>query len=31
MNNLKAILIDLSGTIHVENEVINGSVEALKR
>lgn len=31
MKRLKAVLIDLSGTIHIENEVINGSIEALKK
>lgn len=28
---IKAILIDLSGTLHIENCVINGAVNALKR
>ncbi len=28
---LKAILIDLSGTLHIENELITGSVEALNK
>jgi ribonucleotide monophosphatase NagD (HAD superfamily) len=28
---LKAILIDLSGTLHVENTAIPGAVDALKR
>jgi ribonucleotide monophosphatase NagD (HAD superfamily) len=31
MNKLKAILIDLSGTLHVGDELIAGSVEALKK
>lgn len=31
MNKLKAILIDLSGTLHIENDAIPGSIEALKR
>jgi ribonucleotide monophosphatase NagD (HAD superfamily) len=29
MSKLKAVLIDLSGTLHVENELIPGSIEAL--
>ncbi|KAG8225151.1 hypothetical protein J437_LFUL006175 [Ladona fulva] len=29
--SLKAVLIDLSGTLHVENDVIPGSIEALNR
>lgn len=28
---LKAVLIDLSGTLHVENETTPGAVEALKK
>lgn len=28
---IKAILIDLSGTLHVENTAIPGAVDALKR
>lgn len=28
---LRAVLIDLSGTLHIENEVIPGVAEALKR
>lgn len=28
---LKAVLIDLSGTLHIENELIPGSVEALNK
>lgn len=28
---LKAVLIDLSGTLHIENEVTPGAVEALKK
>lgn len=28
---LKAILIDLSGTLHVDDEPTKGAVEALKR
>jgi Predicted sugar phosphatases of the HAD superfamily len=28
---LKTILIDLSGTLHVENTAIPGAVDALKR
>ena len=31
MKHLKAILIDLNGTLHVENEIIAGTVEALKK
>lgn len=31
MTNLKAVLIDLSGTLHVENESTPGAVEALNR
>lgn len=27
----KAVLIDLSGTLHIENELISGSVEALNK
>ncbi|XP_075213391.1 haloacid dehalogenase-like hydrolase domain-containing protein 2 [Lycorma delicatula] len=30
-SRLKAVLIDLSGTLHVENEIIPGAVEALKK
>lgn len=29
--SVKTVLIDLSGTLHIENNVINGSIEALKR
>ena len=28
---IRGVLVDLSGTIHVENTVIPGSIEALKR
>jgi ribonucleotide monophosphatase NagD (HAD superfamily) len=28
---LKAVLVDLSGTLHIENEVSHGAVEALER
>ena len=28
---LKTVLIDLSGTLHVENSAIPGAVDALKR
>lgn len=28
---IKTVLVDLSGTIHIENEVVPGSLEALKR
>jgi len=28
---IRSILVDLSGTIHVENKVIPGSIEAIKR
>ena len=28
---IRGVLIDLSGTIHVENSVIPGSIQALKR
>jgi len=31
LSSIRALLIDLSGTIHVENEVIPGAVEAVKR
>lgn len=31
MNKLKAILIDLSGTLHIEDEIVPGAVEALSR
>lgn len=31
MSKLKAVLIDLSGTLHVDNEAIPGAVEALKK
>lgn len=30
-NKIKAILIDLSGTLHIDNNVIPGAIEALKR
>lgn len=30
-HKIKTILVDLSGTLHIENEEIPGSVEALKR
>ena len=29
--SVRALLVDLSGTIHVENEVIPGAVEAVKK
>ena len=29
--SLKAVLVDLRGTLHIENEVTNGAVEALER
>lgn len=28
---IKAVLVDLSGTLHIENEVTHGAVEALER
>lgn len=28
---LKAVLIDLSGTLHIENHVIPGAIEALNK
>lgn len=28
---IRAVLIDLSGTLHIENQVIPGAVEALKK
>ena len=31
MNSIKSVLIDLSGTLHVEDKAIPGAVEALKR
>lgn len=31
LNKIKAVLIDLSGTLHIENEAIPGAVEALNR
>jgi hypothetical protein len=31
MGKLRAVLIDLSGTLHIENELIPGSIEALKK
>ena len=31
LSSIRALLIDLSGTIHVENEVILGAVEAVKK
>ena len=31
LNAIKAVLIDLSGTIHVENEAIVGAVAALNK
>lgn len=30
-NKIKSVLIDLSGTIHIDNTIIPGAVEALKR
>lgn len=30
-SSLKSVLIDLSGTLHIENEVTPNAVEALKR
>ncbi|XP_034945128.1 haloacid dehalogenase-like hydrolase domain-containing protein 2 [Chelonus insularis] len=30
-NKIKAVLIDLSGTIHIENNIIPGAIEALKK
>ena len=31
MNRIRAILIDLSGTLHIENEIVPDSIEALKK
>ena len=31
MKHLKAVLIDLNGTLHIGNELINGSARALKK
>ena len=31
LSSIRALLIDLSGTIHIENEVIPGAVEAVKK
>ena len=31
LSSIRALLIDLSGTIHVENEVIPGAVEAVTK
>ena len=31
LSSIRALLVDLSGTIHVENEVIPGAVEAVKK
>jgi ribonucleotide monophosphatase NagD (HAD superfamily) len=31
MSAIKGVLIDLSGTIHIDNKVIPGSVEAIQR
>lgn len=31
MKLLKAVLIDLSGTIHIDKDVIPGAIEALKK
>jgi ribonucleotide monophosphatase NagD (HAD superfamily) len=28
---IRAVLIDLSGTLHIENQAIPGAVEALKK
>lgn len=28
---MRAVLIDLSGTLHIDNQIIPGSVEALAR
>ena len=28
---VRTVLIDLSGTLHIENSVITGSIEALKK
>ena len=30
-NKIKAVLVDLSGTLHIENTVTLGAVEALER
>ena len=30
-SKVKAVLIDLSGTIHIESNEISGSIEALKK
>lgn len=30
-NKIKAVLIDLSGTLHIDNTVIPGAIEALKK
>ena len=31
LSSIRALLVDLSGTIHVENEIIPGAVEAVKK
>ena len=31
INNVKAVLVDLSGTIHIEDTEIPGSIKALQR
>jgi ribonucleotide monophosphatase NagD (HAD superfamily) len=31
MRRLKAVLIDLNGTLHIGNELIGGSANALKK
>ena len=31
LSSIRALLVDLSGTIHVENEVVPGAVEAVKK
>lgn len=30
-NKIKAVFIDLSGTIHIDNTIIPGAIEALKK
>ena len=31
MHRIRTVLIDLSGTLHIENEIIPGSLEALNK
>jgi len=31
LSKIKTVLIDLSGTIHIENQEVNGAINAINR